>query len=307
MKKYSILLCFIFLAGVIGAAPKESINQDSFYESFFEKTRLIMSKEEIQIYKHLPDREAREDFIKDFWLKRDPTPDTEDNEIKEEFEERIAYANRWFNERKSKERGWDTERGRILLQIGFPEDRQWGDVPDVSSSGRLQTTQPYPMEIWVYYRYQMSLIFMGDRQGFGTYRLARIPPQLGTILELSRQRLDLGTQKVQKNAFKFDADFKNGEIVIPIEVKRTSFVEKEGKMTADFRVEAHVYRDYKKIETIIEKKTISKDKDELLKTKTTALTISYSPPPEKGEYFFDIIVTDLSTAAKYRDFFKHKF
>ncbi len=306
MKKYSILLWVISLAVMAGATAKGPINEDPFYESFYEKTRLIMSKEEIQIYKHLPDREAREAFIEDFWLKRDPTPDTEENEIKAEFEERIAFANKWFNERKSKERGWDTERGRILLQIGFPEERQWGDVPDVGGSGRLQTTQPYPLEIWIYYRYQMSLVFMGDRQGFGTYRLARIPPQLGTILELSKQTLDIGLQKQIKNSFKFDADFKKGDIVISFAVKRISFAEKEGKMSADFRVVVHVYRDYKKIETIIENKTIGKEKDELLKSKTAELTIPYSPPA-KGEYFFEIIVTDLSSAAKYRNFFKHKF
>lgn len=303
MRKLFIFLGLMTLV-VTCAAAKEKMNVDPFYESFFEKARLIMSKEEIQIYKHLPDKEAKEKFIVEFWKKRDPTPDTEENEIKAEFEERIAYANRWFNEGKSRSRGWDTARGRILLQLGFPEERHWGEIPD-TIGGRLNTTQPYPMEIWVYYRYQMTLRFTGDRQGFGTFRLARVSSQLGTVLALAKRRLDLGSKKPKKDMFKFKADFKNKSLRVAIQPKRVSFAEKEGKMTANFRVEMHVYRNYEKIETIVEKKSVDKDKDELLKTKKIEFSLLYTPPV-KGTYFFDVIVTDESSTAKYRIFLKKR-
>jgi GWxTD domain-containing protein len=285
---------------------KISIDADPFYDSFFEKTRLIMSKEEINIYKHLPDKESKKEFVKDFWAKRDPTPDTEGNEIKEEFFTRIEYANKWFDEHRSKDKGWDTERGRILLQIGFPEERQWGELPDTGRSGRLMTTQPRPMEVWYYYRYQMRLIFLGDRQGFHTFRLPRPPAQLGTVLEIAKKALDLGTNKPKKDTFKFKGDFIKNDMVITIDTERISFAEKDGKMSAEFRIEMHVYRDYKKIETIVEEKSISKAKNELLNSKKVEFSITYTPP-EKGEYNFDVIVMEKSSSVKYRTFLKKKF
>ncbi len=87
-----------------------------------------MTGEEIQIYKHLADRKAREEFIEEFWQKRDPLPDTPENEARVEFDRRIAYANRWFKENRAAGRGWDTPRGRILIQLGEPDNRYLNDM-----------------------------------------------------------------------------------------------------------------------------------------------------------------------------------
>lgn len=308
MKKMFPILSLILLVAACTSTPPPvtQIGADPFYKSFYEKTRLLMSKEEIRIYKHLPGKEAKAQFIEEFWKKRDPTPDTDENEIREEFEERVAYANKWFNEGRSKDRGWDTARGRILLQIGFPEERHWGEIPNTDRSGRLITTQPYPMEIWNYHRYQMRLVFYGDRQGFGTFKLGRPPAQLGTVLELAKKRLDIGSKKSKKDALKFTAEFRDGNLVIRIPVKRVSFEEKDDKMTADFRVEIHVYRGYNKVETVVEKKSVSEDRTELLNSRNIEFSIPYSPP-EQGQYQFDIIIMDESSSEKYRAFLKKKF
>lgn len=307
MRKLIIILSLMFwlvgCSSTTTSKPKIYLDADPFYESFFEKTRLIMSKEEIQIYKHLPDKESKMEFIEEFWKKRDPTPDTEENEVKNEFEERIEYANKWFNERRSKDRGWDTARGRILLQIGFPEERKWGEIPDTNREGRLMSTQPHPMEVWIYYRYQMRLVFWGDRQGFGTFKLGRPPSQLGTVLDMAKRALDIGTNKPKRDAFKFKADFKGDKLVIEVETNRVSFEEKDGKMTADFRVELHVYKDFEKVETIVEKRSVSKGQNELLNTKKIELSIPYTPSAA-GAYYFDVIVQDVSSSAKYRTFIK---
>ncbi|MCK5058197.1 MAG: GWxTD domain-containing protein [Candidatus Aminicenantes bacterium] len=308
MKKMFIILSLILLVAACTSTPPPGtqIGADPFYKSFYEQTRLIMSREEIRIYKHLPGKEAKAKFIEEFWKKRDPTPDTDENEIKEEFQERIAYANKWFNEHRSKDRGWDTPRGRILLQIGLPEERYWGDVPDTGRSGRLNSTQPYPMEVWIYYRYQMRLVFYGDRQGFGTFRLGRPPAQLATVLALAKKRLDLGSKKPKKDSFKFTAEFRDGSLVIRIPTKRVSFEEKDNKMTADFRVEIHVYRGYNKVETVVKKKSVSEDRADLLNTGNIEFSIPYSPP-EKGQYQFDIIIMEEASSEKYRSFLKKKF
>ena len=63
--------------------------------------------------------EEREQFIEQFWLRRDPTPDTEENEFKEEHYRRIAYANEHF---ASGIPGWKTDRGRIYITFGPPDE-----------------------------------------------------------------------------------------------------------------------------------------------------------------------------------------
>jgi hypothetical protein len=126
------------------------------------------------------------------------------------------------------------------------------------------------------------------------------------VLELAKKRLDLGSKKPKKDTFKYDSDFRDGRLTIIIPTKRVSFEEKDDKMTAAFRIEIHVYRDYNKVETVVEKKSISKDKAELLNTNNIEFSIPYSPSG-KGEYQFDIIVMDESSTEKYRTFLKKKF
>ena len=63
---------------------KKWLNEDVTY---------IITDEERQAFKRLQTDEEREQFVENFWKRRDPTPDTEENEYKEELYRRIAYAN----------------------------------------------------------------------------------------------------------------------------------------------------------------------------------------------------------------------
>jgi len=303
MKKIPILVVFLLL--VLACTSKPRVNTDPFYEGFYEKTRLIMSDEEIEIYKHLPDAGAKEEFIAEFWKKRDPNPDTEENEVKEDFIERIAYANRWFNENRSKNRGWDTERGRILLQLGFPDEREWGEVPLTDSAGRLLSTQRVPLERWIYYEYTLYLEFIGDFDGFGTFKLRRIPVNLRTSLDLAKARMDYGTGKKKKGYFKFSAEFKADNIIVVIPAKRVTFEDKEGRMNAEFKVQVSVYRDYRKVRDIDLQKTFTATQEEILASKEITFDVAYSPD-QPGEYYFDIIIVDKLSDSRYRNFCKFK-
>ena len=188
MSCWSIMIMAVLLVvaacGTSGNKTGKEINMEpsegSFKDTFFEKARLIMTKQEIQIYKHLPDKKAKEEFIAEFWKKRDPDPATEENENLEEFMERIEYANKWFFE-GSKGNGWNTQRGRILLQLGFPEERRWGEVANTDRYGALITSKRVPMEIWTYIRYQMVLTFV-DWDDSGKLLLRRIPSNFAYAL-----------------------------------------------------------------------------------------------------------------------------
>lgn len=89
----------------------------------------IITREERAAFMKLETNEEREEFIKQFWLRRDPTPDTPKNEFKEEHYRRIAQANLRFPTATGKA-GWKTDRGRIYILYGPPDE-----IDDRSSPG----------------------------------------------------------------------------------------------------------------------------------------------------------------------------
>ncbi len=84
-----------------------------------EDVAYIITDEERAAFKRLQTDEEREQFIEQFWLRRDPTPDTVENEFKEEHYRRIAYANEHY---ASGIPGWKTDRGRIYITYGPPDE-----------------------------------------------------------------------------------------------------------------------------------------------------------------------------------------
>jgi len=117
------------------------LNEDVFY---------IISDEERSAFLRLQTDEERESFIESFWLRRDPSPDTVENEFKEEHYRRIAYANEHF---ASGIPGWKTDRGRIYITYG-PAD----EIEDHSSGGSYERppeegggeTSTFPFQKWRY-------------------------------------------------------------------------------------------------------------------------------------------------------------
>jgi GWxTD domain-containing protein len=115
-----------------------------------EDVRWIISEEEQKAFKLLSNDEERDQFIEAFWQRRDPTPDTEENEFKEEHYRRIAYANEHF---AAGIPGWKSDRGRIYIMYG-PADEIDGnpaggtyDRPMEEGGG---STSTFPFEDWRY-------------------------------------------------------------------------------------------------------------------------------------------------------------
>ena len=110
----------------------------------------IITDEERAAFKQLSNDEERDNFIEAFWQRRDPTPDTEENEYKEEHYRRIAYANEHF---AAGIPGWKTDRGRIYIMYG-PAD----EVEAHPSGGTYERpmeegggeTSTFPFEDWRY-------------------------------------------------------------------------------------------------------------------------------------------------------------
>ena len=66
----------------------------------------------------LSNDEEREAFIENFWQRRNPNPDSPENEFREEHYRRIAYANDHLPPASP---GWKTDRGRIYIMWGKPD------------------------------------------------------------------------------------------------------------------------------------------------------------------------------------------
>jgi len=110
----------------------------------------IITDEERAAFKQLSNDEERDNFIEAFWQRRDPTPDTEENEYKEEHYRRIAYANEHF---AAGIPGWKSDRGRIYIMYG-PAD----EIDSHPSGGTYERpmeegggeTSTFPFEDWRY-------------------------------------------------------------------------------------------------------------------------------------------------------------
>ncbi len=110
----------------------------------------IITDEERQAFKQLSNDEERDNFIEAFWQRRDPTPDTEENEYKEEHYRRIAYANEHY---AAGIPGWKSDRGRIYIIYGPPdeiESHPSGGTYDRPIEEGGGTTSTFPFEDWRY-------------------------------------------------------------------------------------------------------------------------------------------------------------
>jgi GWxTD domain-containing protein len=124
-------------------AYKSWLDQDVAY---------IISDEERKAFRNLSNDEERDSFIENFWLRRNPNPDSPDNEFREEHYRRIAYANEHYAAGKP---GWKTDRGHIYISFGPPDS-----IDSHPSGGAYQRpmdegggeTSTYPFEVW-HYRY----------------------------------------------------------------------------------------------------------------------------------------------------------
>jgi GWxTD domain-containing protein len=163
-----------------------------------EDVAYIITDDEKKAWKKLATDEEREQFIEQFWRRRDPDPDTEVNEYLEEHYERVAYANQHFT---SGIPGWKTDRGRIYIMFGPPNEKEThpsGGMYDRPSYEGGGSTTTYPFETW-FYRYLPGVgsgieIEFVDPTGTGEYRIARSPDEKDALLNIPGAGLTLNEQ-----------------------------------------------------------------------------------------------------------------
>ena len=117
-----------------------------------EDVRWIITDQEKKAFLSLSNDEERDAFIEQFWRRRNPNPDSPENEYREEHYRRIAYANEHFAAGKP---GWMTDRGHIYIAFGPPDSTEshpaGGTYERPMDEGGGETST-YPFEVW-HYRY----------------------------------------------------------------------------------------------------------------------------------------------------------
>lgn len=138
----------LFIApALIAFAQKDREDTDFFKRWLNEDVAYILTKEEEQTAKVLRTPEEKESFIEQFWQRRDPTPGSPVNELKDEHYRRVAYANERFTTATD---GWRTDRGKMYIRFGAPDTVESSSQTTHTQmvSGARRWTVPY--ETWEY-------------------------------------------------------------------------------------------------------------------------------------------------------------
>ena len=171
------VLLVVAAAALIGwqDKPQEKTRPTMYDRWINEDVVYIISLQERAAFLGLTTDEEREHFIEQFWKRRDPTPDTVENEFKEEHYRRIAFANQHFVSRLP---GWKTDRGRIYIKYGPPDEIE-------SHYAKTDSAKNFPYEQWRYYlipNVGTNIIMeFDDVNSSGEYRMTSDPnPATGT-------------------------------------------------------------------------------------------------------------------------------
>ena len=203
-----LVIILILMTAIIGFAQdpadkpinqKKEPNANKVFEKWLdEDVSLIITRAERDAFLKLKTNEERENFIDHFWRRRDPDSDTEENEFREEYYERIAYANEKFT---SGIPGWKTDRGKIYIIHGKPDSIEshpsGGSYERPSYEGGGSTTT-YPFEVWFYRHLDnvgdgLEFEFV-DPTGTGEYRFARNANEKDALLMVPGAGLTLAEQ-----------------------------------------------------------------------------------------------------------------
>ena len=194
-----LVVVLVFGLCVVGVAQRREAGLSKYYKEWLEKDVVyIISEDERSFFKALKNDEERESFIQQFWDRRNPDPRSEYNEFKEEHYRRIAYANQQFT---SGVPGWRTDRGRIYITLGPPDDREThatGGIYYRSEREGGGSTSRYPWEKWWYRHIDnvgdgIELLF-SDSSISGEYRLVMYEDELDALLHVEGMGLTLAEQ-----------------------------------------------------------------------------------------------------------------
>jgi GWxTD domain-containing protein len=288
----------VILASLVGTSlAAEKLDPES--EKFYRTARLIMTREETKIWNRLPDAESRKEFIADFWLKRDPDPDTAVNEYRQEFEARVEHATKRFREGVA---GFNTDRGRVYIFMG-PPDKTEEFFPQPGDTDRGSTIW------WIYYDYELGIEF-ADAKGTGSYAIREYTGDFFGAMDVFKLGRSVRADDVfTKKFFKFETSYDRGsrEIEVRIPTKALMFRDNaQGRLQVDLRFRFYIYPDEGKgKESFEEARAVVLTDADVQAMKTVSLRFPRELKP--GTSYVDVIIQGREgTKGKIRQIFTVK-
>jgi GWxTD domain-containing protein len=172
-----VLVAAVAFAGKPQSPPPQSQNEltGPFKKWVTEDVAYIITEAERKAFNALNTDDEREHFIQQFWDRRDPTPGTPQNEFRDEHYRRIAAANTRFADANLP--GWKTDRGRIYITFGPPDEMEVHNTGDAR--------KPYPFQQWLYRHLDgignNVIVEFDDKNHTGEFRMTMDPnPATGT-------------------------------------------------------------------------------------------------------------------------------
>jgi len=180
------------------------------YKQFLQDVIYIITQEELDAFAKLSNDEERDQFIEIVWHRRNPTPDSPENEFKDEHYRRLTYANEHF---AAGVLGWRTDRGMIYIKFGKPDE-----IESHPSGGTYErpigqgggTTSAYPFEDWRYRHIDgigddINVEFVDDCQ-CGAYRMTLNPADKNALAHVpgAGQQLIANGLQSEQNSKEFD-------------------------------------------------------------------------------------------------------
>ncbi len=294
----------------------------------------VLTNKEKKQYKKLETEAEKEKFIKWFWARRDPNPETYRNEFRGEFDERLRYANAHFKERGLE--GWETSRGHIYIVFG-PPSREWQEIVSVGNrpaivwyydnppskymrvmeplvfvelyrNGRYYLMRPMPMDYFEYYFQRM--------RGRSYFEL--VPDEyLRAFEEVNKnsiQKSDLKIEDVDKKVegevssteeipFQWQADFTPSpdnkvqvNITIKLKYKDISYYQSESKYKADFEMLIKLLENEElATEALQDEINVELNEEELMAKANEYMVYKGSLYAVPGEYTIEIILENKET------------
>lgn len=196
-------LAALWVAIVLGATPGPSWAKqraDDSLESWHEgPVRYLITRTETKLYRQLKTAAERLEFVRRFWDRRDPQPQTPINEFRVMFWQRVIEANRMFRDTTTP--GWKTDRGKIYVLLGPPTEINQNQEFD---TGFKNVTQR-GLQRWHYQGLRNSpsadFIIAFYRDGDGAWRLTDDPKLNARSLDLTRGRVDPGLNSAYTRLF----------------------------------------------------------------------------------------------------------
>jgi GWxTD domain-containing protein len=323
MRKVPVV--FLLLLFIFSCKGFTIVSEETLKDWIKGPVKAIALPSEEKLLKSLKTDEERKRFIQVFWRRRDPNPETPENEFKQEFEKRVEYANLHFLERGLK--GWETARGQIYIILG----------PPVEKRREMVITGKRPAILWYYQEppppFYNPLIFIDLKEKGVYYLLKNIPEVSGLvspvdeareegeiipgwyqpmIVKINEKRIinknlnyDLPGQSVEGSfsevlfpfsyrvTFEEDADGKTRVMVrVEIAYGHLIYYEEKGKLRSLLRLRCTLYSDeglfFEKEET----RSLSLTKEELLKRnkEPVRIDLSFASPP--GHYRLEMLIID---------------